>query len=95
MPDRTGDESAPPAATPRNLPELTTYAAEHGWALVDDPPILPESEWMGGPRGLPGWRLTFVKGEQGIGAQWFGGRSRHDAGRKLLRALQAWDAEHE
>jgi hypothetical protein len=84
-----------PSASPRNLPELTAYAAEHRWTLVDDPPILPESEWMGGPRGLPGWRLTFVKGEQAIGCEWFGSRSRYDAGRKLLRALQAWDAEHD
>lgn len=80
---------------PRNLPELTAYAAEHGWTLVDDPPVLPESEWMGGPGGLPGWRLMFVKGEQAIGYEWFGIRTRYEAGRKLLRALQAWDAEHD
>jgi hypothetical protein len=50
---------------------------------------------MGGPSGLPGWRLTFVKGEQAIGYEWFGARSRHDAGRKLLPALEAWDAEQD
>ncbi len=79
---------------PRNQLELTAYAEANGWTLADDPGILPASEWMGGPGGLPGWRLTMVKGEQAIGFEWFGIRSRYDAGRKLLQAMREWDAEH-
>jgi len=92
MPKRPADKKPDLFAHPRNLPELTEYAEANGWTLVDDPPILPESEWLGGPNGLPGWRLMFVKGEQAIGYEWFGVRSRYDAGRRLLRALRKRDA---
>jgi hypothetical protein len=34
----------------------------------------------------------FVKGEQAIGYEWFGARSRYDAGRRVVRALRKWDA---
>jgi hypothetical protein len=78
-----------------NLPELMAYAAEHQWTLVDDPPVLRALEWTGGPDGLLGWRLLFAKGGHAIGSEWFGIRSRHDAGRGLLHALRMWDAEHE
>jgi hypothetical protein len=77
---------------PRNLPELTAYAAEHGWTLVDDPPVLPRSEWHGGLNGRPSWRLMFVKGDQVIGYEWSGFTTRYEAGRRVLRALRKWDA---
>jgi len=77
---------------PRNLPELMAYAAEHGWTLVDDPPVLPRAEWHGGLNGLPTWRLMFVKGDQAIGYEWSGWTTRYDAGRRVLRALRKWDA---
>jgi hypothetical protein len=72
----------------RNLPELTAYADAHGWTLVDDPPVLPPSEWRGGPSGRPGWHLMFVKGEQAVGYEWFGATSRYEAGRRVLRAAK-------
>jgi hypothetical protein len=78
--------------SPRNLPELTAYAEANGWKLVDDPPVLPESEWTGGPGGLPCWRLMLVKESQAVGLEWWGSTSRYDAGRRLLRALRKWDA---
>lgn len=86
------NEDADPSEPSRNLPELTAYAAEYGWTLVDEPPSLPPSEWMGGPNGLPGWRLMFIKGEQAVGYEWFSSTSRYEAGRRLLRALRKWDA---
>jgi hypothetical protein len=79
---------------PRNLPELIGYAEANGWALVEDV-ALPASEWRGGPTGMPGWRLMFVKQDHAIGYEWFGTTSRHDACRKLLRALVKWDAEQQ
>lgn len=92
MPDRSHGEPIDPAATPRNLPELMAYADEHGWTLVDDPPVLPASEWPGGPGGVPTWRLMFVKGDQAVGLEWSSFTSRYDAGRRVLRALKKWDA---
>ncbi|HJP89052.1 MAG TPA: hypothetical protein VJ850_08465 [Candidatus Limnocylindrales bacterium] len=80
-----------PAPEPRNLPELTAYAAANGWTLFEDV-ALPPSEWRGGPTGLPGWRLIFVKGYQAVGYEWFGVTSRHEAGRRVLRTLRKVDA---
>jgi hypothetical protein len=68
------------------------YAEANGWTLVDDPPALPESEWIGGPGGLPCWRLMFVKNDKAVGLEWWGATTRYDAGRRLLRALRKWDA---
>lgn len=82
----------PDPAQPRNLPELMTYAEEHGWTLVDDPEVLPPSEWRGGPNGLPTWRLMFVKGDHAVGLEWSSFTTRYDAGRRVLRALRKWDA---
>jgi len=84
-------DTAGPREEPRNLPELTAYADANGWTLVEDV-ALPPSEWRGGPTGLPGWRLMFVKGDQAIGYEWFGRTSRDDACRRVLRALRKWDA---
>jgi hypothetical protein len=77
---------------PRNLPALMDYAEANGWTLVDDPPSTPPSEWIGGPGGLPVARLIFVKGDHAVGLEWAVSTSRHDAGRRLLRALRKWDA---
>ena len=83
----------PAEGPPRNLPELMAYAEANGWTLVDDPQVLPPSEWMGGPGGLPGWRLMMVKGDQAVGYEWYGSKtSRYEAGWRLLRALRKWDA---
>jgi hypothetical protein len=68
------------------------YAEANGWALVDDPAVLPRSEWRGGPNGLPTWQLIFVKGDQAVGYEWSGYTTRYEAGKRVLRALRKWDA---
>ncbi|HEY4266871.1 MAG TPA: hypothetical protein VGM94_01645 [Galbitalea sp.] len=74
------------------MPELMAYAEANGWALVDDPAVLPRSEWRGGPNGLPTWQLIFVKGDQAVGYEWSGYTTRYEAGKRVLRALRKWDA---
>jgi hypothetical protein len=78
--ERRGLQGGSPRPNRRDQPEwvVGSPAAETTWVVA----------------GLPGWRLTMVKDEQAIGYEWFGSRSRYEAGRKLLRALQAWDADH-
>jgi hypothetical protein len=67
------------------------YAEANGRQLIEDA-MLPPSEWLGGPTGLPGWVLIFGKGRRAIGYEWHGTSNRHDAGRLLLRALRNPDA---